>query len=253
MIQLQLEKRASQSAEVQDIENGWRLSLEPSNKRSYRLAQLDDYGQFPRRAFPHTPGLRLSLKARASHNNLPGTWGFGLWNDPFGFSLGFGASATRLPALPNAAWFFFASRENFLTFQEGLPSNGAMASVYRSPHIPAPFLAFNLPLLPLLAWSPGSRWLRHRASQFIQQDSIAIEGDPTTWHQYSITWERDSVSFTMDDKDLLRTQISPLPPLGLVLWIDNQYAAWPPNGRIRYGTLPTPANSWVEIKDLRLD
>lgn len=252
MIQLQIEKRTSENARVEDIENGWRLTLEPGNARSYRLAQLDDYGRLPRGAFPHVPQLRLSLKARASQNNLPGTWGFGLWNDPFGLSLGFGASATRLPALPNAAWFFFASQENHLAFLEGLPGNGAMASVYRAPHIPAPILAFTLPLLPLLAWPPGSRWLRHRAARLIQQDSNAIAGDPADWHQYGLTWEKDSVSFSVDNKEILRTQTSPLPPLGLVIWIDNQYAAWPPDGRMRYGTLPTPANSWVDIKELQL-
>lgn len=253
MILLRLEKRITQSAGIQDIESGWRLNLEPGRARSYRLAQLDDYGQLPRGLFPHRPPLRLSLKGRASQNNLTGTWGFGLWNDPFGFSLAFGASARRFPTLPNAAWFFFASRENYLAFHDGLPGNGAMASVYRSPHIAAPFIAFNLPLLPLMAWPLGARWLRRRASQFIGQDAKALEHDQLIWHQYTVTWEKDSVSFLVDDKEVLVTQTSPLPPLGLVLWIDNQYAAWPPDARIRYGVLPTPNDCWVEIKDLRLD
>ena len=248
----QLEKRISQNAGIEEIEGVWRLSLEHNQTLSYRLAQLDDYGRFSRSSFPHRPNLHLSLQARASNNNLPGTWGAGFWNDPFGFSLGFGTSAGRLPALPNAAWFFFASPENHLAFHDGLPGNGPMAAVYRSPHIPAPLMALNLPLLPLLAWPPGSRWLRRRAAQFIRQEGLALELDQTAWHRFDIVWGKEAVGFYVDGKDVLTTRLSPLPPLGLVLWIDNQYAAWPPDGRMRYGTLPTPEVCWVEIKDLRL-
>lgn len=253
MIPLQLQKRVSQTAGILNIEDGWRLLLERGDAGSYRLAQLDDYGRLSRGAFPHRPPLHLSLRARASQNNLPGTWGFGLWNDPFGFSLGFGASARRLPTFPNAAWYFFASAENYLTLHEGLPGNGAIAAAYRSVHIPAPLIAFNLPLLPLLALPPGSRWLRWRASQYVQQDAKTLESDQTVWHQYGLIWEKDAVRFTVDGKDVLKTNTSPVPPLGLVAWIDNQFAAWPPNGRMRYGVLPTPKDCWVEIKDLHLE
>lgn len=247
----QLEKRVSANAGIAEIEVGWRLNLEASRDRNYRLAQLDDYGKLARGTFLHKPPLHLSLAARASQNNLPGTWGFGLWNDPFGFSLGFGATARRLPAMPNAAWFFFASPENFLSFHDEFPGNGAMAAVYRSPHIPAAFMAFNLPLLPLLAWQTGAKWLRRRAAQYIRQDGKALDADQTSWHQYEIHWEKDSVSFQVDKVEILRSELSPIQPLGLVLWIDNQYAAWPQDGRVHYGTLPTP-DCWVEIKDLQI-
>jgi hypothetical protein len=60
------------------------------------------------------------------------------------------------------------------------------------------------------------------------------------------------VNFSVDGNEVLRTRTSPLAPLGLVVWIDNQYAAWPPDGRVAYGVLPTPKDCWVEIKDLRL-
>jgi len=250
---LQLEKRISPNASIEEIEGGWRLKLEASGNQTYRLAQLDDYGKLSRGAFPHQPPVHFSLRARASQNNLPGTWGFGLWNDPFGFSLGFGATARRLPAMPNAAWFFFASPENYLAFHDELPGNGAMASVYRSPHIPALFIAFNLPLLPLLAWRSGAKWLRRRASQLIRQDSKTLEDDKTRWRKYDLVWEKDHVSFSVDNQERLASPLSPLSPLGLVLWLDNQYAAWPPGGQVRYGTLSTPEDCWVEIKDLHLD
>jgi hypothetical protein len=253
VIQFNLEKRVSPQANIVDIEGGWRLSLEANENKSYRLAQLDNYGKLPRRGFPYKPPIRMILKARASQNNLPGTWGFGLWNDPFGFSLGFGATARRLPAMPNAAWFFFASQENYLAFHDELPGNGAMASVYRSPHIPSLFLIFNLPLLPLLAFAPGARWMRQRMGQFIRQDAKSLTSDQTSWHAYEINWQKHSVIFSVDGKSVLETKVSPLAPLGLVIWIDNQFAAWPPDQRPRYGTLPTPSESWVEIKDLQLN
>jgi len=60
----------------------------------------------------HAPPCTFSLHARLSGTDLPGTWGFGLWNDPFGLSLGFGGQAARLPALPQAAWFMHASPPN---------------------------------------------------------------------------------------------------------------------------------------------
>jgi hypothetical protein len=252
-VSLRLKKRVTRKAEIFEIEGGMRLYLKNGDARSYRLAQLDDYGHLSRSAFPHKPTVLLSLKARSSKNDLPGTWGFGLWNDPFGFSLGFSASARRLPTLPNAAWFFFASSENYLAFHDGPPGFGATASVYRSPHIPAPLMAISLPLLPLLAWPPGARWLRRRSAQFVQQEGISIEHEPTSWHQYDIRWETDLVTFSIDEQIILETSISPRPPLGLVVWIDNQYAAWPPDGRVRYGILATPKECWLEIKDLYLD
>src|SRR5574342_1167824 len=83
---------------------------------AYRYAQIHDYFGLPRRKFPHH-ALTLRLSARTSSDAIPGTWGFGLWNDPFGLSLGFGGNPFRLPALPNAVWFFGASKENYLSFR----------------------------------------------------------------------------------------------------------------------------------------
>ena len=47
----------------------------------------------------------------------------------------------------------------------------------------------------------------------------------------------------------LSTTCSPRPPLGLVLWIDNQFAAWTPKGQLGYGTLENPA-AWLEMEKL---
>jgi hypothetical protein len=249
---LKLNQATMKDGSIEEIQGGWRLSLKAGDGRTYRLAQLDNYRALPRVKFPSRPGVHLTLRARASANDLPGTWGFGLWNDPFGFSLGFGGSAGRLPALPNAAWLFFASKENHLSFHEDVPGNGAMAAVYRSPKIPTLLLAFNLPLLPLVGWKPAARWMRKRLGRFIRQEAKVLGHDTTAWHEYAVSWQRDGVAFSVDGQEVLQTAVSPLPPLGLVIWIDNQYAAWPPDGRVGYGTLANP-DCWIEIKDLKVN
>src|SRR5215211_7619336 len=115
--------RFTTSANVEKISDGergeaYRLSIPAGPADKYRLAQLDDYTKIARNRFPlHFP-LTLNLAARASSSSIPGTWGFGLWNDPFGLSLGLGGNPFRLPALPNAVWFFGASQESYLSFKD---------------------------------------------------------------------------------------------------------------------------------------
>jgi hypothetical protein len=41
--------------------------------------------------------------------------------------------------------------------------------------------------------------------------------------------------------------------LGLVLWIDNQYAAFPPTGRLRIGSLLNPESAWLELADVEVE
>ncbi len=44
----------------------------------------------------------------------------------------------------------------------------------------------------------------------------------------------------------------PVDPLGFVAWIDNQYAVVSPEQGLRFGTLPLPAEQWMEIADLEI-
>jgi hypothetical protein len=41
--------------------------------------------------------------------------------------------------------------------------------------------------------------------------------------------------------------------LGFVLWVDNQYAAFPPDGRIRFGSLENPEPAWIEVRNLSIN
>ncbi len=256
-MEIGLKPRRTPGAAVTRTENGWRLDLPAGARGAYRLAQLDDYTALSRRHFPHTPPSALSLRARVSAANLPGTWGFGLWNDPFGFSLGFpvrtgdfvGGTEGRLPVLPDAAWFFHASPPNWLSLRDEIPARGFFAGTIRSPRLPSLLLAPGLLAAPLLAVRPLSRLLRRLAGQTVRQEAAAISVDVTEWHEYSIHWLRECTEFKIDGETILQTSFSPAPPLGLVLWIDNQFAAWTPEGRLGYGTLENPA-AWLEIQSL---
>src|SRR5690242_8468854 len=119
-----LSPRVSPGASLTPTGRGWRFEIPAGPAGTYRLAQLDDYSALPRGRFPLNAPASLSLRCRVSGSPLPGTWGFGFWNDPFGFSLGLQGTTPRLPALPNAAWFFHASAKNHLSLQDHLPGSG---------------------------------------------------------------------------------------------------------------------------------
>jgi hypothetical protein len=227
-----------------------RLSIPQGTKSQFRLSQLDDYMHLSRRRFPWRAPLTISLQARTSHLEIPGTLGFGLWNDPFNFTLGFGGG-NLLPALPNAAWFFFASPNNYLSFRNDLPANGALAATFSAPRIPAWLASPGLFVMPLMMIPPIARLARRIASRVIRQDAVQLNHDPTKWHSYRLDWQVAKVSFYLDEKLVLSTEISPRGPLGFVLWIDNQYAAWTPDGSMKYGRLPSPSG-WIEVKDLTI-
>jgi hypothetical protein len=230
---------------------GWRLEIPAGPVGRYRLAQLDDYRRLSRRAFSWHAPFNLSLKARASHASIPGTWGFGLWNDPFGLAFLQGGGV-RTPALPNAAWFFFASPPNYLSLRDDLPPYGALAATFQSPGWPSwPFLA-AIPFTPLLLIRPLARWMRRRARQIVKQDAVALAIDPAEQHSYRLEWRIDRVIFWVDNTLILDTPVVPIGPLGLVIWIDNQYAALPPDGRVGYGTLPNLQPAWIIIEDVSI-
>ena len=238
---------------ILDNSSGWRLQIPAGPAGTYRLAQLDDYTALDRAEFPWQVPCRMSLEARASSPvMIPGTWGFGLWNDPFSFSLGMGGGVRRFPALPNAAWFFFASPPNYLSFQDNLPAQGNLAMTFRSPRWPAIALAAAVPLLPVAAILAFARLMRRAARRVIQQESVDFHVNLADWHCYRIDWQPGGASFYIDDACVLETEVSPWGRLGLVIWVDNQYAALPPDGRLQYGTLENPESPWIEVRDVQV-
>jgi hypothetical protein len=293
MAYTKLTPRHTTGAQVEEIsrENKYRLLIPAGPSNKYRLAQLDDYTKTPRSSFPLRSPLTLSLSARVSGESIPGTWGFGLWNDPFGLSLGFGGNPFRLPALPNAVWFFGASEESYLSFKDSRAernevktkralrsttpfndlksadkcastigfaknaqlsaqrevANGFLAQTFRSPR-------FHLSLILAGLALPFSRKVTRRMlGKIIDEDGIRLSVDVTQWHRYKLEWSEDRVRFEVDNLQVFEPPVSPNPPLGLVIWIDNQFAAFTPEGKIGFGVLENPEPAWLEIKDLNIE
>jgi hypothetical protein len=232
--------------EISRESSHYRLWIPSGKADGYRLAQLDDYAQSHRRSFPLRPPLSLSLSARASSESLPGTWGFGLWNDPFGLSLGFGGNPFRLPALPNAAWFFGASKESHLSFGDAYTANGFLAQTFRSPR-------FHPWLIPAGLALPFSRTkARQLLGRVIADEGTRLIVDVTQWHRYRLDWRENRVAFEVDDALVFESSVSPHPLLATVIWIDNQFAAFTPEGQIGFGVLENPEPAWLEVKDIEV-
>jgi hypothetical protein len=231
---------------VQEISEGqaYHLEVPAGSAKQYRLAQLDDYAKHPRSRFPWRAPVSLSLSARASSASIPGTWGFGFWNFPFGMSLGFSEAGFRFPTLPNTGWFFHASKENYLSFGDNKAAHGFLAQTFRAP-------GFHPLLIPAGMALPFSRKLTRRLmAKVIEEGAARLSVDVTQWHRYKLDWREERVSFAVDDAEMFASSVSPKPPLGLVIWIDNQYAAFTPEGKIGFGILENPEPAWLEVREI---
>jgi hypothetical protein len=219
----------------------------PSAGEGYTNAQADDYARLPRRDFPWSPPVTLRVRARFSHDagRLAGTAGFGFWNDPFAMT------SARVPSLPRAAWFFYASPPSDMALARGVDGRGWKAAVID---------AWRLPFLALLPAAPlGVLLMRSRAAyralwplaqRALGVDEAEIAAPMSAWHTYTLAWESRRVRFLVDGAPLLQTPRAPRGPLGLVVWLDNQYMVVTPQGRFRHGFLPRPETQWMEIADL---
>jgi len=250
---LSLQPSLTAGAAIIEVSPGvWRFSLPDGGANRYRLAQLDDYSHLPRRDFLHRAPLALSLRARASAVNIPGTWGFGLWNDPFSMGLLSGKGLLRLPALPNTAWFFFASPPNYLSLRDDLPAQGGLAATFHAPAWATGLLPLSILLLPFLALPPMARLLRRLGRRIVRQAAVQLLTDPTEWHCYCLEWKTGMARFQVDGSTILETEVAPRGRLGAVIWVDNQYLSFAPDGRIRYGNRAYAEPAWIEICELSI-
>ncbi|MCX6026624.1 MAG: hypothetical protein NTY23_10280 [Chloroflexi bacterium] len=229
----------------------WRLSLSAS--RRYADAQLDDYRELARRALPWSPPVRLCLSAHTSTPRPSGTFGFGFWNDPFSFGFGTRGAARRLPQTPQTAWFFYASPPSDMRLHHEVPGAGWKTATLRSrplhpavllPGAAGAFLGMQLP--------PLRRGLFALMRRFYYAEETRLHFDPSQWHSYVIDWRLDRVVFLMDGEILAVSAEPPRAPLGLVIWMDNQFAVASPENGMRFGVVPISEPQWLEVANLHM-
>jgi hypothetical protein len=227
----------------------WRLSIPEGPAGIYRCAQLDDYHGRKRDQFLWSSPMGIKLRARISHQEQPGTWGFGFWNDPFSANLGLNGMGRKFPVLPNTAWFFHASPPNFLALRDDHPTEGMLAATFASKNIPAWILGMTLPFTPLVLFRPVARMVRRLGRSYINEAAEGITADLTSWHTYALELDGMEAAFLLDDRVIYTTRTAPRGRLGFVAWVDNQYAYYRPEGKIGFGTLANTMPAWLEIED----
>jgi hypothetical protein len=235
-----------------ELPEGVRLAI-PAKAAGYADAQLDDTHRRRRSEFPWRPPVQMRLRARASHAAPGGTLGFGFWNDPFGFSLGQGGAAARLPAAPDAVWFFYASPPADLRFTPGIAGSGWKAMSLSTRRIPSLALLAIAPMAALLALLRTLRRpILSTALRSVHAGEAALGVSLDTWHDYALDWRAEVAEFSVDGRLLLRASQPPKGPLGLVLWIDNQYATATVESGFRFGLVAPTEAQWLEIEEFEI-
>ncbi|MXZ22430.1 MAG: family 16 glycosylhydrolase [Caldilineaceae bacterium SB0665_bin_25] len=224
--------------------SGLLLGSGRASKQAYTNAQIDDYRGLPRSHFPWRPPLRLSLRARFSHESgrLNGTAGFGFWNDPLR------TTGLRRAALPQALWFFYAGPDAAMPLALTQPAWGWKASVIDTRTsrflLQAPLFALAAPLTRIPRFY-RSLWPSVQRAAGIAERTVPAA--MTDWHVYTIDWQPELVRFYLDGALLSEASHAPAGPLGLVIWLDNQFLQFTPWGRFRWGLVEKREIQWLEI------
>lgn len=227
----------------------WRLMTRGTTANEYSNSQIDDYQGLSRQQFFWSAPLLMRIRARFSHDKeqLRGTAGFGFWNDPFLMT------GWRLPALPRAVWFFFASSPSNMVLDLDTAGHG-----WKAMSLDALNWAFiaSLPLFPAVLLLMQFRSMRRRIWRPLQRRARAAEAmlevDMRDWHTYEIAWAEKS-RFSVDEQIVLEDVPSPTGPLGFVLWLDNQYAIVTPWGHLGYGVLEASDHQWLEVDEIIIE
>jgi hypothetical protein len=232
-----------------------RFLLAGASSESYSNAQIDDYQRLHRRAFIWHPPVRMIVRARfsASADQLRGTAGFGFWNDPFMMT------EKRLPALPRAAWFFYASPASNMKLDMQTPGHGWKAATLDARSPAALAWAPLTPLaVPLMNIRPLYRTLWPSIQRALKVREVPVEIDMTHWHTYALEWDLARARFGLAGEEgspvsLILDAPSPGGPLGFVMWLDNQYLVVTPWGRLGWGLLDVPEPQWMEVAKITIE
>lgn len=225
------------------------MTVQPS-AHSYSNAQIADY-RYDNFAFRWRPPLRMTVIARASGagRTLSGTAGFGFWNHPFS------PDSRRLPHLPQAIWFFFASPPSNMALAYDVPGAGWKAASIDATRLGALMLApaalpaallMRVPSLYARLYPPIQRRL-NIAETLLDGDLLAER------HVYTLEWLADGAHFAVDGTSVLQTPCSPRGALGFVTWIDNQYAIVTPQGKLGFGIVPVAQEQALLLEQVTIE
>ncbi len=229
--------------------DGIRFVVDPTPANRYSDAQISDYARLNRRDYPWQPPLRMTVRAYASHaaDQLHGTAGFGLWNQPF-------MPGQNWPRLPRVAWFFFAGSPSNMALARGVPGFGWKAAIMDatrpsflalSPTAPLAVLLMRIPAL-YRVFYPVGQW-----AMGVSESLLSV--DLREPHTYQMDWQPRSVTFRVDDRLILQTPYAPHGRLGFIAWLDNQYAIVTPQGSLGMGVTEVPERQWLHLDSLVLE
>jgi len=227
-----------------------RFVVAGATRHQYADAQIDDYQGLPRRRFLWRPPLRLTVRTRFSHpaGQLRGTAGFGFWNDPFLMT------GARVPTLPRAVWFFYASPPSNMKLDQEAPGHGWKAATIDALHpVAFPLALVALPMVLLMNLPSFYRLLWPPIQRALHICEAILPADMTRWHTYRLEWGEKVTRFEVDEEIVLEKAPSPRGPLGFVMWLDNQYMVATPWGRVGWGLLDVPERQWMEVDRLVIE
>jgi hypothetical protein len=229
-----------------------RLGYESATPERYSDSQIDDYTMLSKADYVWKPPLRMTVRARFSHRAatanstektrgiLRGTAGFGFWNKPF-------TMQGNWFTLPEAIWFFYTAPPSNMALVPGLPGWGWKAQVIHT--TPASILSNVVPTAVGAAYGRvrSNAHLTGRAMQrFTGAHEAIVTEDMTEWHTYTLEWHSHESLFWVDGARVLRVPKAPKKPLGLVIWLDNEYCVVTPRGELRFGKT-TAAEQWLDV------
>lgn len=225
------------------LENeGLKMTVNGAAAGKLSVAQIDDYIHLPRKRYLWTPPLRLKTRLRVSHpsGQLLGTAGVGFWNNPMPLW------GTRMEVNPNWIWFYYASPDSTIALTDG-PTSGWKASIVNAGPGGEKMMALSdrLMHLPVV----GSTLSKMRLPA---QENTLDAVDFTTWHDLTIEWLPDEITFWVDGVVVLHGHIHMQVPQAFVAWLDNNYAAVTPDGQFDIGNLAVPHEQSLELSHVEI-
>jgi hypothetical protein len=236
-----MKSRTTPGASIEKTPKGYLMKIPAGDSSAYRFAQIDDYFGLPRRKFPHH-SLTLSLRARTSSFPSPEHGASGCGTIPSACRLGLGRIVwPPRPAQRGMVLRGVAGQSSFVQRQTRTGISRAkfpFAKISSS----ADTNGFGISLF--RAKATRNCWARSSTRTHPLSGWIQLNGMATGW-----SGVRSRVAWYVDDVRVFESPVSPNPPLGLVIWIDNQFAAFTPEGKISFGVLEGD-EEWLEIEDL---